>query len=397
MFLGQWLGQDLGQSLGQDFCDHGVIARFADGAYSGAGIRSVDYDEKWNDFGAGVPPIVIIGGRRFIQIETAEENLNTYSQDFSQADWVKVACPVTSNALTAPDGTLTAEKLVPTTDNTEHYIINSTMSFDGLSVYEMSVYAKQGEYNSIRLSLPNALFAGNPIIDYNLAAGTLNEIGGIVDSGIEPAANGYYRCWATATSDAAGSGWMRVYAHNGTASFAGDGSSGVYAWQAQLSKRLVPGSAVLSGAVATTRAANTFTWLSADVPDQLRGDADFIWIPYYDSTSRGAIQSMIIHFIASGASHSIYLHTGGGVGQTFRVYDATGTVTLVQSGATTYSRLQPIRFGLRPSAGKLILSGCTTGNGIFTGTPWQTTAGNVSYVCYNSTNYQASGLQCEPF
>jgi hypothetical protein len=50
----------------------------------------------------------------------AEQNLLLYSQEFDNAAWTKTSTTVTANSTTAPDGTTTADTLIPNTTNTYH-------------------------------------------------------------------------------------------------------------------------------------------------------------------------------------------------------------------------------------------------------------------------------------
>jgi len=73
-------------------------------------------------------------------LEGASTNLRTYSEDFSNAVWTRVNATITSNALTAPDGTLTADlNTAPTTGNAGVY---SYLSISINTVYTLSVFFK---------------------------------------------------------------------------------------------------------------------------------------------------------------------------------------------------------------------------------------------------------------
>jgi len=52
-------------------------------------------------------------------------NLLTWTEQFDNAVWTKTNAAVTANATTAPDGALTADKLVEDTANAQHRILKS--------------------------------------------------------------------------------------------------------------------------------------------------------------------------------------------------------------------------------------------------------------------------------
>lgn len=134
----------------------------------------------------------------------------------------------------APDGTLTADKLVENTAaSTVHWVDFSSTSLVATgSVVTASVYLKAGERNWINLNLGTGQSAY-----FNLANGTVGTIAGtLLGTSITSVGNGWWRCSITAAT-AASTGRLSVYiaTGNGTASYTGDGTSGIYIWGAQLS------------------------------------------------------------------------------------------------------------------------------------------------------------------
>ena len=79
-------------------------------------------------------------------IEETRSNIVNYSDDFANAAWLKLNATITSNAITAPDGTNTADKLVDTVADNVHVVYRSPTVVDG-AVYTLSVYAKAAERN----------------------------------------------------------------------------------------------------------------------------------------------------------------------------------------------------------------------------------------------------------
>jgi hypothetical protein len=170
-------------------------------------------------------------------IEVVPRNLITYSEQIDNADWIKTNVTVTANATTAPNGTLTAEKLIPTTTNDLHITESSLVSFVSGNSYTFSFYAKRAENNFIQITASSSLLSTRA--NFNLLNGTL----GTVDSGITATItlidNEWYRCTASFVASATGN--FRMILTNITAStsarfvtFAGNGTSGVFVWGCQV-------------------------------------------------------------------------------------------------------------------------------------------------------------------
>jgi hypothetical protein len=166
-------------------------------------------------------------------LEPAATNLLTYSEQFDNAIWVKSNATITANAATAPDGTLTADKLVESATTAAHSIYN--IYTPPSAAITLSLYVKAAEHTTIRLSSYEAVTPKNPILaDFNLATATsVIGNGSTTATSITPVGNGWFRISATTDSAAlVGTIWI-IAAKNG-ASYTGDGTSGIYIWGAQL-------------------------------------------------------------------------------------------------------------------------------------------------------------------
>jgi hypothetical protein len=152
---------------------------------------------------------------------------------------------VTTNTgfITAPDGTMTGDILIPNTVSTTH-VAQQSVTTTGLATF--SVYAKAGGYN--RIVLATNL---NNYVYFNLSNGTVeSSLGtGWTSATITDAGNGWYRCAAiTPTSQSRFDifPFNAAQANGNTApTFAGDGTSGVFVWGAQV--ELVPDANLVLG------------------------------------------------------------------------------------------------------------------------------------------------------
>jgi hypothetical protein len=166
-------------------------------------------------------------------------NLLTYSEQFDNAAWTKVNATITANATTAPDGTLTADKLVEDTATSLHYVsqVPPGMSVIG-ETYAISVMAKPDERSIIEIRVPGGatMHTNNQARVFNLVTGAVTAGAGIDCTGeVEILGNGYVRCTLLVTANRAGAFTHQFRLSNGAATnYTGDGTSGLYIWGAQL-------------------------------------------------------------------------------------------------------------------------------------------------------------------
>ena len=162
-------------------------------------------------------------------------NLLTYTEQLDNAIWAKSNVTVTANATTAPDGTTTAEKITASATTGTH-TCGQNLQVTTATTYTGSVYVKAGEYNFAAILLLTT-FAANQVLICDLSLGTITStVGSPLATSITAVGDGWYRISITQTTNAAGTATIQVRPSNsGTnTSFTGDGTSGVYAWGAQL-------------------------------------------------------------------------------------------------------------------------------------------------------------------
>ena len=111
-------------------------------------------------------------------IEKVRTNVLLHSQTLDNAVWSLTTATITANATAAPDGTTTAEKLIPAaaadpaaTDASQLQQIIAVAS----NTYTFSIYAKAAGQNSVRIRENNIW--GN-FLNLNLTTGVANIIGG---------------------------------------------------------------------------------------------------------------------------------------------------------------------------------------------------------------------------
>jgi hypothetical protein len=168
------------------------------------------------------------------------------SQTFDSASWGKVSATISANATTAPDGTLTADKLIA---NSGYDPTSATGNLTQSNVvtantHTISVYAKAAEFTSIRF---RENFSVGSFLTIDLTNGTIT---GGSSQYINP----------TATS--VGDGWYRIsFVTPATADLAkyslrvantGDGTSGVFIWGFQFETGDIATDYIATGASAVS-------------------------------------------------------------------------------------------------------------------------------------------------
>ncbi len=174
-------------------------------------------------------------------VEPQRTNVLNYSEDFANATWTKAYGSLTSNAITSPSGTLTADKFIEDTTNVEHYLEQSFTSIAS-TTYAFSLYAKAAERSRIVIQLLSVSSPfENVYIEANLVSGTLvvqQAYNGatFVGATIEELPNGWYRITGAGSIGAKTNMRMRIYIANdlGQITYLGNGTSGLYVWGAQL-------------------------------------------------------------------------------------------------------------------------------------------------------------------
>jgi hypothetical protein len=148
-------------------------------------IRGLKDDGIWSKMKAVYPFV------------TDNRNRLDYTEDFSNAVWAKNGSTVTTNTITAPNGTLTADTLLDGTSNTVHYVSTVKNAFGQNGNNTSTIYAKANTLNYLWMYFYNGSEAGGVSAFFNLSNGTLGTVQSGITATIENAGNGWYRCSIT--------------------------------------------------------------------------------------------------------------------------------------------------------------------------------------------------------
>jgi hypothetical protein len=195
-------------------------------------------------------------------VEGAATNLLTYSDDFANAAWASSSANgvVISNQATAPDGTMTADKVAVATSQTTGDVRNSNTLSVG-ATYALSVFAKAAEFSNVFLGgFPFG--GGAPSVAVNLLTGEVTANSAGLSVLVEDVGNDWWRIRISGGAYVAGPDFIYI----GT-SGTGDDTSGIYIWRAQLETGSIATSPIKTEASTVTRAADVATMTGTNFSD----------------------------------------------------------------------------------------------------------------------------------
>jgi hypothetical protein len=187
-------------------------------------------------------------------------NLLVRSEEFDNAAWTKTRSSVTANAITAPNGTLTADQLVEDTTVTNTHNIGQSISFTSGTTYTVSVFAKAtASPRFLQIIFPSGAFTATrrPVFDLlnGIASAATDTTASIQNIG-----DGWYRCIASMLATNTNSASIQLQLANtyinSAPTYTGDGTSGVYIWGAQLEVGSAVTPYIQSPSVFTSRASS---------------------------------------------------------------------------------------------------------------------------------------------
>ena len=162
--------------------------------------------------------------------KTGRRNLLTYTEQFDNAAWVKDRVTVSANAIVAPDGSITADKVIDTAVTSNSFRIYNSITLSSIG-YTQTFYAKAAELSWCYIRIGNALRAF-----FNLATGVIGSVDTGMTASIQSVGNGWYRITATIATATAGAGFglIGLSTGNNVEVYTSTGGNGIYVWGAQL-------------------------------------------------------------------------------------------------------------------------------------------------------------------
>jgi len=167
-------------------------------------------------------------------IEESKTNIIEMSESFDNTSvWTQirlVSQPV-ANTDIAPDGSLTAEKFIPSNALDNHRVDDPTIGIVSGSSYTVSAFVKAAGYTGFGIHVGSSPI---PSATFSLTgSGSVISIATGWSARIYPYRDGWYRCCATFTATTANRLYLFVGQTGTTFTYAGDTTSGIVVWGAQ--------------------------------------------------------------------------------------------------------------------------------------------------------------------
>ena len=206
-------------------------------------------------------------------VEEQRTNLLLRSEELSNATWAKDFTVATADQATAPNGTLTADKVAEDSTTNFHAISQYVSGFASGAVASLSIYAKAAGRTKFRIQTDST--GGSGTADFDLSAVTATSGTGVFSAGsIQAVGDGWYCCSVRCTTSGAGAIGLKVILAATTygTSYAGDGTSGIYLWGAQLEAGSFPTSYIPTTSATVTRSADVASITGANFSSWYRQD-----------------------------------------------------------------------------------------------------------------------------
>jgi hypothetical protein len=235
--------------------------------------------------GQARPNYSTAGVHEGLLIEEARTNLIKSSEDFSTTDWGAFSGYVIVNQAIAPDGLGGADKIIWTSDNDRHLYFHSN-SFTNATEYTATYFVKADELDLIQIYTAGVGMNYSSYANFDLTNGTVTN-GGMTTATINDYGDGWYRISASKTANATSTGVLGLSGIESTSdgyrpTFAGDGTSGLYVWGAQLEAGSFPTSYIPTIPTFTSRASDGTYFDSSGVLQTASTDEERIDHKYID-------------------------------------------------------------------------------------------------------------------
>ena len=258
-------------------------------------------------------------------IEESRTNEVRYSEQFDDdAYWTKSNTTITPNNTVAPDGTQSADLLYTTTNG----VASTSRGIGSVSStpYTTSVYLKSAGFTWAFVYGAQ----GNVKAYFNLITGVVGTVDAGATAAISSAGNGWYKCSVTQTVT------YRYFAvgpadADGSNTSTSSGTSGIYAWGAQVEAGSFPTSYLPTTSSAVTRAADVASITGTNFTSWYNPTAGSFYVQ--ESSRNNALDKFYI-FISNGANNDrLWISKDSVNRHTFRVYDSTNGLQVVSASA----------------------------------------------------------------
>jgi hypothetical protein len=242
-------------------------------------------------------------------VEEQGTNLVVRSEEFETTWDASGLSARNSNQEVSPNGTLTADVIVETSDATAavHAVLQS-FSVDSGASYAASVYAKQGSRQGVTILLGAAGFGSNLSARFNLSTGAVAASSPGVTASITPAGNGFYRCVAVATATATAATFLQIRIATATTDFyLGNGTGSIALWGAQLEAGDFATSYIPTTTATATRSTDVASIRDGAFSSWYRQDEGTVFADFRGFPIRAGEFPRVVDFNDGGSSNFIRL------------------------------------------------------------------------------------------
>lgn len=316
---------------------------------------------------------------------------------FPSVNWVPNATASSSidgavqDAATAPDGTTTAEKLIPGSFSGVHQWFRLYTGAIN-TIYEASVYVKAAGWNYVNLYLGNTSFAVDQNVLFNLSNGTISSQSANSTGAIEALANGWYRISVQNTSLGVAGNYVVSIIPQTTGVYniiqTGDAINGTLVWGEQAEANAFPTSYIATTTAAATRAADNLTLDLTQLPGLQTASGYGVAL---DFSLLGASQNnnVVLGLSAAGGfSDTIYAVLNGSGQLSITSIVASSGVSGGITNLNTIGSTNKIAIGVTPAGLRYSINGATVVAVNNAGQPVMTTAA-VGRAPWGASNYAA--------
>ena len=274
----------------------------------------------------------VLGTSLGLLIEQQSTNLLLQSQFASGWSYSGASGVLAANI--APDGTQTAVKLVENTATGQHE--NYQVFTLTTTPYTDSVYLKSAGRTWAWVTIQDVSELG---AYFDLTNGVLGTVAAGVTATITSVGNGWYRCSVSRTTASSGICYLNIYiaSANNSASYTGDGFSGIYIWGAQLEALAFPTSYIPTVASQVTRSADLAVMTGTNFSS---------WYNNAQGTFFGSVNIPTTTLVYSGIINSqsvlgygVYANGANGVSSVFGANAVNQTFGANQNFATSYTTI----------------------------------------------------------
>lgn len=162
-------------------------------------------------------------------------NILVEQNDLSDSSWTKTETTISADDDTSPDGSVSADNVVPSTNSTVHSVEQTPVAAAYSGDCSISGYFKANGYSQVELFIDNGSNEASAIFDIDAGSFVSQIEGGVFEISktlVDHISDEWFYCLVCASAPTGSEITMgfRV-ADNGSSSFAGDGSSGILAWR----------------------------------------------------------------------------------------------------------------------------------------------------------------------